>query len=178
MTTDIVSADSLRAQWREVRNKFKVDDYKLKPSEVAGLLIEELGSAFAALRLVVVSQDAPFLVALKNPKSKDWREVRDLLIAAWLGESGQQRPTEESLREAWEHRPDDFAIGDCTDATVLAGALLSRYSLDQAIQDLGLSLYSTFHEATGFAEHPLAREVLFMLDMVARDEPKDEFDED
>ena len=167
MPTQTVTIDSLTQDWREVRDAHKLDGRDLSPSQVAGLLIEELGSAHAALRVVQVSNDAPNLVYLQRPSTSDWPEVRGLLGRAWLVESGQDLTTVERLILAFELLPVSPALAECTDARTLAGALIeaSGGSLERAVEAVGLALYSPVHYAGELGRLPLIREAFFLLDI-------------
>lgn len=163
-----VTAAELLARWQSVRNRYKLDGITLNAAQLAGLLIEELGSAYAALRLVQVHQDAPLILQLARPATGDWNEVRHLLAKAWLGESSCVVPTVDELLQAWYSHPGQAdSMAECQDARVLAGAWLASYDgkLETAIQALGQSLYSSHHQALGLARHRLAREALFWLEM-------------
>jgi hypothetical protein len=169
MTSSPFSSDALTANWRHVREAYRLDGEHLTPAQMAGLLIEELGSVYAALRLVQVTQDAPLIIDFARPRFTKWRIVRELLVATWLDETGQEYPTPESLLAAWQARPEGTVAEDLSDAKALAGSLIEAHQgdLEGAIRQIGLGLYSPMHFTQGIAAHSLAREILFWLDLAA-----------
>ena len=162
----------LLSEWQAVREAFKLDGHKLTDRELGGMLIEELGTVTAALRLVQTSQDAPYVLEVDKPRLN--REVREILSYAWMAEQGNWLPSIASLISLYEDKSQDLSMSACPDAKILAGMLLKEHGekIRSFIHELGMGLYSPMHFVSGFATNPAARDVLFVLEMVLWTEEK------
>ncbi len=166
MEQSTASAADLVAAWTRVRGAFKLREHELSAEEAAGLLIQELGGTEAALRLVRLADTFHWILRLKFLKPGQLRPVEDLLLRAWVLEQPNGGPTLANLEASWRNRPADFDPDSSLDAWILAGGIVaSGQDLRRYTQQLGKNLYNYyFFVGDGFATHPKAAEVLFLLE--------------